>query len=68
MSRLPKLDVFSKEKFGGLNTFYRGWFAYNVTGLIYIFTFMKCNAIGVQVMRQKGLKEWSISIKNRLVI
>lgn len=51
MSRLPKLDFWSNPNMAGINTFYRGWFAYNVTGLIYIFTFMWCNNFGLKFFR-----------------
>jgi hypothetical protein len=68
MSRLPKLDYRSNPNMAGINTFYRGWFAYNVTGLIYIFTFMWCNSFGLRFFRQEGYKDWSLNLKNRIVI
>lgn len=51
MSRLPRLDPSSNPRVAGLNTFYRGFVPYNITGLIYIHTFMQLNSFLVRKMK-----------------
>jgi hypothetical protein len=67
IARLPKIDPGNKST-NPLPTFYRGFLAYNITGLIYIHTFMQLNKFGVKELKKEKYEGIGINLKSQLII